>query len=788
MVKGLDIKVWRDLIILKAQSFTIAILVIAGVSLLVASWSAYRSLQNARDQYYRDYALANIFSSVKRAPRHIILQLQKISGVQTVESRLVYEGLLDIKGQSEPAVARLISIPDSGSAHLNKIYLRRGRLPQLSSEVEVVVHEGFAKAHDLKPGDHLSAVVQGQKKTLLVAGIGLSPEYVYAISAIAPLPDDRHFGVFWINQTNLEQLTGMSSSFNDVSFLATEGISHEAIKSEVDRILKPYGSLGAYSRDNLASAVFVDDEIRQQKISAIFSPTVFLSIAAFLIHVIATRLIAMQRIQIATLKAIGYTNNEISFHYVKMIFLMIAMGILPGIAIGAWLGGVYAKMYENFFHFPYLNFSLNIESTAVGVLAGLVPGLLGTFGSIRETFRMVPAEAMRPPSPPIFHKSILEKFKITSGFSIRGKMIWRNLFFKPWRLLLIVTGMSASLSVVILSGFWMDTLDTMLKVQFQQIQKEDVSLNLLTPKSSNVLQQLKQLNGVTQVEGYRTIPVRIKYLNYKKETLMMGYPPKTQLRQPVDSNLNPISLPEHGFLLSNYFKKNWGVKTGDLITLETLEGSQKIREVKVTGFTDDLIGQAVTAPINELWKIMGEDPSYNMLALKIDPSYSQSLYIKFKNFPNIAIVNFKTIMYRGFQENFGDMMRTSTNILIIFALIIAISIIYNSIRVSFSERSWEIASLRVLGFEKADVLGLLLLEVSAQMLLSVIPGCALGLFLSYLSSKMVTTEYFSFPLIINLKTYGLAIIVQYLALIGSLIIIWSMIKKLNMVEALKARD
>lgn len=245
MVKGLDIKVWRDLKTLKAQSFTIAVLVIAGVSLLVASWSAYRSLQNSRDQYYQDYALANIFSGVKRAPRHIILQLQKISGVQTVESRLVYEGLLDIEGQSEPAVARFISIPDNGSSHLNKIYLRRGHLPQLSSKVEVVVHEGFAKAHKLKPGDHLTAVVQGQKKTLLVAGIGLSPEYVYAIGAIAPLPDDKHFGVFWINQTNLEQLTGMSSTFNDVSFLTAEGVSHEAIKSEVDRILKPYGSLGA---------------------------------------------------------------------------------------------------------------------------------------------------------------------------------------------------------------------------------------------------------------------------------------------------------------------------------------------------------------------------------------------------------------------------------------------------------------------------------------------------------------------------------------------------------------
>lgn len=788
MVNSLGIKLWRDLKSLKAQVITVGILVAAGVGLLISSWSAYRSLQYSRDDYYERFALADVFASVKRAPLFLTSQLEKIPGIRTIETRLVFEGLVDIQNQSEPAVGRFISIPDNGESVLNKIYLRNGRMPEVSNEFEVVVHEGFAFAHKLNPGDHFGALIQGHKKDFLVVGIGISPEYIYALSASSPLPDDKHFGVFWLNRHNLEQLTGMSSSFNDVSFTVFTNYSEKSIISEIDRLLKPYGAFGAYGRSRQTSAVFVNDEISQQKITAIFSPFVFLSIAAFLVHVISARLIALQRLQVATIKALGYSNKEISAHYTKLILIMVLLGILPGIALGAWLGQQYSIMYQDFFRFPSLNFSLNIESALVGIIAGIVPGLIGAFSAVREAFSLAPAEAMRPPAPPSFHRSLLDKFKFTSVLSIHGRMLWRNLFFRPWRLFLTVMGLSAALAVMILTGFWSDAFNVLLDVQFQRVQKEDVSLSLITPQPVNIVQELKDTAGVIQSEAYRISPVRISYLHHKKEISVLGFPPQLQLRQLLDQQFKPIHIPESGLFLSRYFQKEWGLQSGDTIGLEFLEGKQPIRDIKIAGFTDEFMGQSAVISIAELWKILGEQSTYNMINLKSDPRYEKDLYIKFKSTPNIASINFKTVMYRGFQKSFGELMQRSTNIMIIFALVIAISIIYNSVRVSFSERNWEMASLRVLGFTKFRVFLMLLAEITAQVLLSVLPGCLLGYYLSYLSLQMINTEYFTFPLIISYKVYARAVLIQYFSLIMSFVIIWFMLKKLNMVEALKARD
>lgn len=314
---ALNRKLFRDLLSLRAQVAITAILVACGVSLLISSWSAYHSLSDSRDRYYRDYAFADLFCELKRAPLDIVRKLERIPGVNVVEPRLVIEGLIDLMGKGsvygkrELAVGRFISVPAGKQPALNRLYLREGRLPAIGGaeggEVEVVLHEGFARANGLRPGDSLSVLLRGQRERLKVVGIALSPEYVYALSPAGPLPDDKHFGILWVATATMERLSRMAGAFNSVSI----GVAHastaelEGIKLQVDELLKPYGGRGAYGRDRQPSSSFVNDEISQQKGTAIVTPLIFLGIAAFLIHIISSRLIALHRSQIATLKAIG---------------------------------------------------------------------------------------------------------------------------------------------------------------------------------------------------------------------------------------------------------------------------------------------------------------------------------------------------------------------------------------------------------------------------------------------------------------------------------------------------
>lgn len=785
---ALNRKMWRDLWSLKSQTITTAILIICGVALLVAEWSAYRSLETAKETYYREYNFADVFADFKRASIEPLSQIAKIPGVEILLTRLSSEGLVSVKNKTEPAVGRFLSIPSGHQPSLNKLHLRQGRLPIDSNEIEVVVFEGFAEANGIAPGDVIGITIQGQNKQVRVVGVGLSPEYVYALSPTAPLPDDLHFGVFWMTEKNLQRLLKMSDGFNSLAAKISSGSSKKEVLDAIDRILKPYGSLGAYARDRQISNMFVEDEISQQRVSSIFIPAIFLAIAAFLINIIASRLISLHRAQIASLKALGYSSMEVSIHYLELIFAMTIVGTLPGLGLGALLGSWLSATYESFFRFPELHFTINPAATAIGLVAGVLPGLVGAATSIYIVFRMAPAEAMRPVAPPAFHSSILEKLGLNRILTTTGKMAFRNLFLRPLRLLMVILSISAAIAIVVAAGSWSDMVGYIVQNQFQRIQKEDLSVSLIRPRSVNAIQEVSQLQGVVIAEGFRIVPVRLRYLNHKRELLLTGWPKRVETRQLLDRELKVIPLPPSGLLLSRYFEKNWDVRAGDLIQLEPLEGTHKTFTVPVAGFTDELVGISANMSIEPLWQLLNEEPGYNFITLKADSKMLSDLYVKLKGRPEILAVNLKNALYTGFRDTFGKVIQNSTFVLMIASLLIALGIIYNSVRVSFSERSWELASLRVLGFERWEVTQILLIEVGVQVLVSLLPGCLLGWGLTHLSLRLIHTETFAFPVVIENATYARGLLAVFVAFAASSWIVYQMIGRLNPAEALKARE
>jgi putative ABC transport system permease protein len=260
------------------------------------------------------------------------------------------------------------------------------------------------------------------------------------------------------------------------------------------------------------------------------------------------------------------------------------------------------------------------------------------------------------------------------------------------------------------------------------------------------------------------------------------------MRQRLDVRLNVLPPPEGGLHLSRFFQKSWGIERGDAVDVEFLEGRPRAIAVPVAGFTDDLVGIAASVSLPSLWGLLEEEPSFNFAALKIDPAKASALYVKLKELPMIATVNFKASLYRGFQSSMGTMIRVTTGILIAFSLAIALGVVYNSIRVSFSERAWEMASLRVLGFSESETFRMLLAEIAVEVALSIVPGCLIGLGLTHFVLKGVNTETFGFPIVVNRASYATAISAVFAALVLSAAMVRRMIGKQNLAEALKARE
>ncbi|MFO0947268.1 MAG: ABC transporter permease [Planctomycetota bacterium] len=355
-MRALDRKLLRDLWDVKEQAFAIALVIGCGVATFVMALSTLNSLQLTQQTYYDRYRFAHVFARVKRAPQSLVARIAEIPGVGNVETRVVQDVTLDVEGMSEPAVGRLISIPESAEPALNALYLRRGRMIEPGHGDEVLVSEGFAQVHQLNPGDKIAAIINGRKKFLKIVGIALSPEYIFQIGTGDLFPDDRRFAVFWMGRIPLEAAFDMDGAFNDVTLSLMPNASEKEVIRRLDQLTDPYGAIGAYGREDQVSHRFVSDEIKQLRTMGILGPSIFLSVAAFLLNVVLARIISTQREQIAVLKAFGYTNVAVGVHFLKMVLIISLLGALVGTGFGAWLGHGLTGLYTRFYRFPYCSF------------------------------------------------------------------------------------------------------------------------------------------------------------------------------------------------------------------------------------------------------------------------------------------------------------------------------------------------------------------------------------------------------------------------------------------------
>lgn len=194
-MRALARKLRRDLWQTRAQVLAVALVAAVGVANLVMSRAMLESLEASRDRYYREYAFADVFAAVKRAPESLARRLAAIPGVAVAETRVVAYGRADLPGFDEPVRVQAVSLPAFGTARLNRLFLREGHLPEADARDQLVLSDAFAEAHGLHPGDRITLVLQGRRQAFTVAGVASSPEFVSQLDPQAIFPDPQRFAV-----------------------------------------------------------------------------------------------------------------------------------------------------------------------------------------------------------------------------------------------------------------------------------------------------------------------------------------------------------------------------------------------------------------------------------------------------------------------------------------------------------------------------------------------------------------------------------------------------------------
>ncbi len=788
LISPLTKKLLRDLWRIKSQGLAIALVIGCGVATVVMAFGTLISLQETREAYYERFRFAHVFVPLKRAPERLARDVERIPGVARVSSRIVKDVTLDIPGIGEPAVGRLVSIPETTEPILNNLTVQEGRWILKDKPDEVLISARAATANGFAVGDELGATINGKKRTLTIVGIAQSPEFIYALGPGQMVPDDRTFGIFWMGRSALEAAFDLEESFNDLTLSLRRGANEQDVIERLDILVEPYGGTGAYGREDHMSDAFLRGEMDQLRAMGRIMPPIFLGVAAFLLHVVIGRLIRTEREQIGLLKAFGYSNWIVGWHYVKFVLVLSAIGVLIGTGLGFWMGRWMTGIYSEFLNFPFLYYRADFSIFALGVVVTVGTTLLGTAQTVLRAVRLPPAVAMAPAPPPTYHKSLLEAWGLQRLLTEPTRIILRNLFRWPVRSGLTCLGLAASSGLMVATMFGLDALDQMIDVFYYQSNRQDASITLVDTRARTVLSSIERLPGVLVAEPVRHVPVRLRHEHRSDLLSITGVERDAELSQLLDADLNEVEIPETGLLISTRLAENLAATRGDIITVEVKEGRRPTLELPVTEIVEEYLGTSAYMNLDALNAALGDRPTTNMAKVLLDESHLPSLYTEVKNTPAIASVFLRATTIRSFNETIGENMGQALAFYIFFGSMIAFGVIYNSARIALSERGRELASLRVLGFTRGEVAYILLGELVLLMALSLPIGCALGYGLAAIMAAGLETDLHRIPLVVDRSTYGTAMLVVIFATAISCLIVGRRINNLDLISVLKTRE
>ncbi|MBX3610550.1 MAG: ABC transporter permease [Hydrogenophaga sp.] len=789
-MRALNIKLWRDLWNLRSQVVTIALVVAIGVGGFVGLFSVHASLLQARDDFYRSHHLADVFVSLKRAPLALRDRLAAVDGVAEVKTGLVFDAQIDLGDPGAPVTGRFVALDlrrvYQGTQGLNAVQLREGRWPEVGSTLEAVVSESFARARGLHPGDSARAVLNGRLQPVRIVGLAISPEYVFAGSGGAP--DEHSFGIWWVQAQRLSELLDLQGAFNQAALRLHDGASEPAVLAALDRLLEPYGSLGAVARRDQLSARVVDDELDQLQVMGTVLPSIFLAVAMFILNGVLARQVATQRAQIASLKALGYGDAAIGWHYIELAMIVSGLGVVAGLALSGVIGRLMLGLYEPVFRFDALAYETTLPLVAVAMAVSVLAAALGTWSAIRAVVRLRPAQAMQPPAPPRYRRTLAERLAPGGRVSARLLMILRDVENRPWRSAFTVGGVAMAMALQIAGAFWLDAIAYIVDMQFRQVQPGNVLLSFQPQAADNVTVDLRRLPGVLQAEGYRSEAVRVRLGTRVQDASVTGLMPQSRLLRVVDAHSGEVALPDDGIVLSSLLARSVGAQVGDTVTVEFRLGHRERVQLPVAAVVHTLMGQQAWMALPALHRATRDGAGLSDAALLVDDAAMPAFWAAIKATPRVAAVFDKTSVQRAFDERTSYNMGAFSAILTVFAIAMAVGITYNAARIALSERAWDLASLRVLGMTRGEVSVLLLGQLAVELLLALPLGMLAGRGLAELLMALMSSDNIDFPVVIAPATYAWAAIIVLAAGAASALLVRRRVDRFDLVAVLKVRE
>ncbi|HWQ80518.1 MAG TPA: FtsX-like permease family protein [Anaerovoracaceae bacterium] len=786
-------KFFRDLKEAKGQFVSVLAVVIIGVMFYTGLYSALEGFSTAGQKYFSDYRLADLWAEVYRTPERAVERIGAVPGVKMAEGRVVQDVRIFVEDKN--AMVRLISLPDSKRDTVNDIIMKSGSYFSPDAGNQCLVSEDFFKANHMVIGQIIEPIVNGERVKLSVTGTAKSPEYAYEIRDAAELiPDHEKFGVVYVKKSYLQTILDFRGSVNEISVLLGKDGDIHKVKAEMEKILDQYGLGGVIEKkDQISYNMFHTDETSLKSLAAIF-PMLFFIASAVIIYITMTRMIENQRMLMGVLKALGYSNLEITLHYLTYPLLVGVLGSVLGSLLGIFFAGrSLLNIFNTMYNIPMKASGAHLMLAVSASLIALLFCVGAGYNACRKELRLVPAQSMRPKPPASGRRTLLENFRLVwERINFSWKIIFRNLFRYKRRSAMASVGIIFSLVLLLVSLGFLNSIDYVMKVQFEEIQKYDLKISFTQMMDADELGYIRSMEHVKSVEPVMETGMEIKNGWKKKDIGILALERGSRLYGVYDINGDPAILPAEGILLPERLMETLSLNTGDQATLRSYyPGKNDDRDkktVSVKGVISQLIGQSAVCSADYLDYLLDEGVVANGAHIKLeDPRYEEEVTARLKDIQTVSTIQSNSEMVANTNKQMNSIYSVIL-FMLLGASVLAIAVIYNITNINIFERRREIATLSVLGFTAGELRSLIFNENFFISIFGILVGMPLSRYSAEFVIKSQSSEIIQFPVVLKPSSYLIAAAMVLAFTAAANFLLRNKITSINMVESLKSAE
>jgi putative ABC transport system permease protein len=445
-------------------------------------------------------------------------------------------------------------------------------------------------------------------------------------------------------------------------------------------------------------------------------------------------------------------------------------------------------MYHLFFRFPQLDFLLDTRVLVAAAAVSALAAFAGVAGAVKRAVSLPPAEAMRPEAPARYQPAIVERLGLARWFSPSLRMALRNIQRRPVRSGLTCLALALATAILIVPNAFRDGVAYVIDFQWDIVQRQTVTLSLVEPGPARALADFRHMPGVVLAEPFRFVPIELRAGPIIRRLSLQGLPAHGTLSRVIDGRPQQYTLPDRGIIMSAKLAAVLQIGPGDFVTARVLEGREREISVPVAGLAEDFAGVAAYMELNTLNRLLLEGDRISGAHLVVESGRWKEFLTSVKETPRIAGCVIKDSMREGFRRTTAESIGLLQKIYLLFATIVAFGIIYNSARISLSERARELATLRVLGFSRGEVGAVLVGELVLLTLVALPVGLLIGSGFARGILTSVNTETVRLPLVLTTANYAFAVLVVAVASALSALFAARKLADIDLVSALKALD